>query len=347
MAEDTSTQVISQDASQEDRIKELTEENELLFEQLHVVQEELEKYYHKLKECEERKSTAPAPASAGAMSAASPEVADALTENMKLKAQVEQLKIALRVESQNSLQARLGNMLIEGASSTGSLLALPRKLLKMWRILQQTTPPAALGGKSFQKVIDAYESGKDEAVEKLLDSVSISHTMRANAYTALARHCKNWNARKAADFARLAWECDPKSYRMKFLAFRQYEADDVVMAAALLDMLSAGVQMSEWEERKSRQIRQNSKQSSMEAVRHKTPALEQATRQDHEIRSLRDKLTKARQEADQQKQSADTQKREADALAIQTGRMLKNLLTQFETDTAVLSKVMRVVMRGV
>ena len=39
------------------RIKELTEENGLLFEQLHVVQEELEKYYHKLKDCEQRKGS--------------------------------------------------------------------------------------------------------------------------------------------------------------------------------------------------------------------------------------------------------------------------------------------------
>ena len=317
MAEDTSTQVISQDASQEDRIKELTEENELLFEQLHVVQEELEKYYHKLKECEERKSTAPVSASAGAMSAASPEVADALAENMKLKAQVEQLKIALRVESQNSLQARLGNMLIEGVSSTSSLLTLPGKLLKMWKALQQATPPAALGGKSFQKVIDAYESGKDEAVEKLLDSVSISHIMRANAYTALSRHCKNWDARKAADFARLAWECDPKPYRMKFLAFRQYETDDVMGAAALLDMLPAGVQMSEWEERQSRQIRERFK------AKHK-------------------EVNKVKAKAGQSQQNRDV---DENKLAIQTGNMIKNIIQMFEKDGEILQKILSTILK--
>ena len=318
MAEDTSTQVISQDASQEDRIKELTEENELLFEQLHVVQEELEKYYYKLKECEERKSAAPAPCAGGTAPTASPEAADALAENMKLKAQVEQLKIALRVESQNSLQARLGNMLIQGASSAGSLLALPAKLLKMWKTLQQTTPPAALGGKSFQKIIDAYESGKDEAVEKLLDSVSISYTMRANAYTALARHCKNWNARKAADFARLAWECDPKPYRLKFLAFRQYETDDVVGAAALLDMLPEGVQMSEWEERQRKQIRDR-------------------------FKVKQNKLNKINNPTDQAK--LQKQIEENNKLVIKTGNMIKNIFSAFENDTLGLQKILYIFLK--
>ena len=62
------------------RIKELTEENELLFEQLHVVQEELEKYYHKLKECKQRKgSNADA---GGTVVVIPPQVGEALAENL-------------------------------------------------------------------------------------------------------------------------------------------------------------------------------------------------------------------------------------------------------------------------
>ena len=178
-------EILHEAVNQDARVKELTEENELLFEQLHVVQEELEKYYHKLKECEQRKGAAVA-SSPLSLASLDPRLSETLAENQKLRTLVAQQKLALRVETQNSLPSRLGDMLIKGVSSTGAFLALPGKLRKMWKALEQTTPPSELGGKSFQKVIDAYSAGGAEAVEKLLDSVFISHPMRANAYTALA-----------------------------------------------------------------------------------------------------------------------------------------------------------------
>lgn len=258
------TPEISQDAAvQEARIKELTEENELLFEQLHMVQEELEKYYHKLKECEARNGSS----GVGTVVSVSPLAAQALAENRKLRVLVEQQKIALRVEGRNSLPSRLGDMLIKGVGSTGSLLALPGKLRKMWKAVELSTPPAALGGKSFQKVIDAHGAGGAEAVEKLLDSVFISPAMRANAYTALARHLALVDARKAAANARLAWETDPRPYRLKWLAFRMHDADDAITAEAMLDMLPADISMSESEQRQAMRIRQESSRIRNEEAR--------------------------------------------------------------------------------
>ena len=225
------------------RITELTEENELLFEQLHVVQEELEKYYHKLKDCEQRKgSNADA---GGTVVVIPPQAGEALAENLKLRALVAQQQAALQVESTNSLAARLGEMLIKGVSSAGSFIALPVRLRRMWKALDQTVPPAALGGKSFQKVLDAHAAGGNEAVEKLLDSVFLSPVMRANAYTALARQVMLTDARQAAALARLAWETDPRPYRLKWLAFRMHEANDAINAEALLDMLPADISMSD------------------------------------------------------------------------------------------------------
>ena len=184
---------------QEARIKELSEENELLFEQLHVVQEELEKYYLKLKECEQSKGTVAVAAPSASLD---PQLPETLAENQKLRALVAQQTLALRVETQNSLPSRLGDMLIKGVSSTGAFFALPGRLRKMWKALERTNPPAELGGKSFQKVIDAYGAGGVDAVEKLLDSVFIAPTMRANAYTALARQLMPSDAKKAAAIAR-------------------------------------------------------------------------------------------------------------------------------------------------
>ncbi len=357
--------------TQEARIKELTEENELLFEQLHVVQEELEKYYHKLKECEQRKGVAEGGASASACGGQgfSPQAMDALAENRKLRALVEQQKIALRVETRNSLAARLGEMLVKGVSSTGSMLALPGKLRKMWKALERSVPPAELGGKTFQKVIDAYSAGGSEAVEKLLDSIFISPVMRANAYTALARHLMMTDAQKAAANARLAWETDPKPYRLKWLAFRLHDADDAVTADALLDMLPNDISMSESEERQAMRIRHEAKRERTEQARKQSGGTivdvrkaeergRQTAEHKREVERLTRQVADLQKTADQHKreveqarakqaalqEQADVQKSEADALAVQTAHMLKNLLTQFEPDKAVLSKMMRVFM---
>lgn len=311
--------------AQETRIRELTEENELLFDQLHVVQEELEKYYHKLKECEQRKGTA----DGGTMVSVSPRTAEVLAENRKLRALAEQQKIALRVETQNSLAARLGEMLIKGVSSTGSLLSLPLKLRKMWKALDRTVPPAELGGKTFQKVIDVHDAGGPGSVEKLLDSVFISPVMRANAYTALARHLMLTDAQKAAANARLAWETDPRPYRLKWLAFRLHDADDAVTAEAMLDMLPDDISMSESEERQAMRIRHESKRERAENARGESDGaaadcsrtaehsyeVERLTRQTSE---LQNRLDAARAEADALKNSlseAQTQREELQTLA--------------------------------
>lgn len=326
--------------AREARIRELTEENELLFDQLHVVQEELEKYYHKLKECEARNASP----GVGTAVAVSPRTAEVLAENQKLRALVEQQKIALRVEAQNSLAARLGEMLIKGVSSAGSLFFLPVRLRKMWKALDRTVPPVELGGKTFQKLIDAHGAGGAEAVEKLLDAVFISPVMRANAYTALARHLMLTDVQKAAVNARLAWETDPRPYRLKWLAFRMHDADDAVTAEAMLDMLPADISMSESEQRQAIRIRQESRSERQRSVKNETAFAESRQVDDRRVKELTQEVEKFKREAEQARAQQAALQKQADALAVQTAHMLKNLLTQFEPDKAALSQMMRVIM---
>lgn len=371
------------------RIKELTEENALLFEQLHVVQEELEKYYHKLKDCEQRKGS-----DAGidrSVVVISPKASEAIAENLKLRALVAQQQIALQVEHTNSLASRLGEMLINGVRSTGSLISLPVRLRRMWKALDQTEPPAALGGLSFQRVLDAYAADGTEAVEKLLDSVFLSPVMRANAYTALARQVMLTDAKQGAELARLAWKTDPRPYRLKWLAFRLHEADDTINADVLLDMLPADISMNTSEKRHADRIRQEAKQECARQAQkategfqtelaqlreslttHKNAAAESKKQQDalaaqlnkqieehkqelaqrdNRIVELQKAVDHAKKEVDQAHEAQanlqrqmETQKKESDALALRTALMLKNMLTQFESNTPLLSQVMRIVM---
>lgn len=375
--------------AKEARIKELTEENELLFEQLHVIQEELEKYYHKLKECEQYKSSGGQVD--GSVVVISPKAREALEENLKLRALVAQQQIALQVERTNNLAVRLGEMLINGVSSFGSFIALPVRLRRMWKALEQTNPPAALGGSSFQKVLDAYAAEGTKGVEKLLDSIFLSPIMRANAYTALARQVMLDDARQGAELARLAWKTDPRPYRLKWLAFRLHEADDVINAAALLDMLPADINMSASEKRHASRLRQEAKQEcalqaqiategyQTEFIQRQTTlatlktAVAESQKQqdalaaqlnkqredykqklvqrDNRIAELQKAVDHAKQEVDQTREAQvalqrqmEKQKKDSDDLAMKTALMLKNMLTQFESDTHLLSRVMRIVM---
>ena len=314
------TQATPQGADAKDaRIKELAEENELLFEQLHVVQEELEKYYHKLKDCEQRKGSSTD--AGGTVVVIPPQAEEALAENLKLRALVAQQQAALQVESTNSLAARLGEMLITGGSSAGAFIALPVRLRRMWKALDQTVPPAALGGKSFQKVLDAHAAGGSEAVEKLLDSVFLSPVMRANAYTALARQVMLTDARQAADLARLAWETDPRPYRLKWLAFRLHEADDAINAEALLDMLPADISMSDSEERQAARLRQDAKRERAQQA-HK--ATEASRTEATQLQATMEKL----------KQAAEEGKKQQEALVVQLHTQKEEIKKQ-QADAAV------------
>lgn len=232
----------------EQRVKDLTEKNTKLLEQLQVAQESLEKYAYRLKDYEEEKGKNSELMEKSNIQITNQVVAR-LVDAERLRVFAEQQKIAYNVEKQNSRSSRLWNMVLKS-----SLLAIPGKLLTTWRSLEKTTPPSSLGGKTFQKLIDLYQEKGNEAVEQMLDKVGVSYIIRANAYTALARHLSKKAPDKTAEFARLAWETDPQPYRMKWLAHRVYEAGDAATAEALLDMLPSDLSRTSSEERQEERI---------------------------------------------------------------------------------------------
>ena len=131
------------------------------------------------------------------------------------------------------------------------LRAIFGKLGEIWR---RSNPPEALGER-FEKLIAVHDRGGFAAVERRLASISISGTMRANAYTALARHLMKSDRAGAAQAARHAYALDPKPYRLKWLAFRLYEAGEVIEAKALLDILPPETSFAESETRRADQLR--------------------------------------------------------------------------------------------
>ena len=238
----------------EQQIKNLIEENKLIFKQLTLVQEELEKNFDKQNNLDQKNNVN----DNKYYDSVTHNINEILIENLKLHALTKQQKMALQIEKQNYLPIKLGKILINGVSSIKEFILLPFRLCKIWKIVSMKPSKSILGDNNFQKVIDAYYNGGMQSVEKILNSVSISSKIRADAYTTIARELMPTDIQQAIIFARQAWETDPRSYRLKWLAFRLHEADDVITSEAILDMLPHDIKMNEQEKKRIERIKQES-----------------------------------------------------------------------------------------
>jgi hypothetical protein len=254
----------------ESRLKEMGQENELLLLQLHKVQEELERYYLRNQVLENGQPASPESSLILGKGWVDDELLGALTENQRLRKVVDAQRKLHQLERQNALNAKLGNLLIQGVGSPKAIFALPGKLAKIWRSYSRLTPPASLGGKAFAKVIAVYGDGGFDAVEKLMVGTSISPVMQANGYTVLARHLMSGNHPDAVEAARRAHALDPMPYRLKWLAFRLHEAGDLIEAEAMLDILPPDTSFSESEARQANQLRHEAARARERDAKQKT-----------------------------------------------------------------------------
>ncbi|MCG9076292.1 hypothetical protein, partial [Laribacter hongkongensis] len=295
------TQINTGQQASDSRLKELEEENELLFNQLHVVQEELERL------ASENHEKNGKPTAAQATAWVDDALPEAIAEDMRLQAVLDIRKHVHDAEVRSGLNARLGDILIQGMASPVSLFAVPGKLLRVWRESKQQTPPNALGGKTFDKVIASYHAGGFANVESLLASALVSPSMQANALTALARSLLHGDPAAAAEAAQRAFSIDPRPFRLKWLAFRLHEAGDVNQAEAMLDALPTDMQFSDSEGRQASRIRSEAKQARLREARQKTGYSEGRA----EVERQMGKLTQARNE---QMKLAEERAREIEAL---------------------------------
>lgn len=239
----------------ETRLKDMEAENELLLLQLHQVQEELERYYLRNQELENNQAAGAGSATMIGKGWVDDELPAVLAENQRLQALVRVQQSVYRQQTENALNVRLGNLLIDAADSPTSLPAAVAKLLVTWWRSARQAPPRSLGGKDFGKVIAAHDQGGFPAVEQLMDGLSISAAMQANAWTALARHLMNSDPNQAAEAAERAHALDPKPFRLKWLAFRLHETGRLVDAEAMLDALPSGIAFSGSEQAQADRLR--------------------------------------------------------------------------------------------
>jgi hypothetical protein len=281
----------------ENRCREFEEENELLLRQLHQVQEELERYFLQNQVHENGQSSTGQP-----LQWVDDDLPDAIAEVQRLRTVLDVQTRVADLVSQNALNVQLGEILIHGVDTPGALLGVPGRLLKVWRQSTQKAPPAELG-KDFGKVITAHAEGGFDAVAKLLSSVPLFPVMKANAYTAVARHLTKSEAKQAAVAARKAYESDPRPYRLKWLAYRLHEAGEVIEAEAMLDVLPQDMQFSDSETRQADQIRHEARQVRLREVQQQTKYAERRAENERILKELaqsRDEQTRLAAELQEQ-----------------------------------------------
>lgn len=284
------------------QVRDLQAENDLLLRQLHQVQEALERTYLE----HQAKGTAtktPAPTVQGKPATVlgwDDHAPTQLADIQRLQALAEAQRQVHALQLSQSLNAKLGDLLIAAADHPLRILGLPFTLLGLWRRWGRTTPPAALGGTSFSTVIARYGQGGLAAVETLLTEQACSPLISAQALTALARSLHDRDRAAAAVIARRAFACDPKPYRLKWLAFRIDDAGDPIAAEALLDVLPPGTPFSESESRQASQVRHTAQQARLRQAQRDAGLT--ARRKAHE-----DRLAALTRERDQQAGLVTTQ----------------------------------------
>jgi hypothetical protein len=281
----------------ESQQKNMQTENELLLVQIHQLEEELEHYFKRNQELEKGQSAKSGSGELG-ISWVDDELPDALAEIQRLHTLIKVLQKTHQLETENALNVKLGNILIQAVDSPGNFITVPGKVGKIWRESSRKNPPKALGGKDFDKVITAYSDGGFKSVEKLFTGLSLAPALQANAYTALARHLMKSDRAAAAEAARRAYEIDPKPFRLKWLAFKLHEAGDVLEAEAMLDILPTGITFSESESRQAVRLRNEAKHVRQHEAKQKTRFSERRAEVEKQLASQVEKLKQKDQESE-------------------------------------------------
>ncbi len=310
------------------RLKEIEEENELLLLQFRQAQEELERCHLINQQLEKNQATA-VQSSTTISGWVEDELPDVLAENQRLLALLEAQQKVYRLETENALNNKLGNILIQGVDSPISFFSIPGKLGKIWLQSRKQLPPSSLGGKDFAKLIAAYNEGGFTSTEKLMAGISISPAMQANGYTVLARKLMTSDPINAAEAARRAYTLDPRPYRLKWLAFKLHEAGNVVEAEAILDVLPPEISFTDSEARQANRLRKEAKRARQREAKQKTGFSERRG-------EIEKQLTKLKQERDRQTKLLTDRGREIELLKQAKVKELELLKQAKEKEIALL-----------
>lgn len=91
--------------------------------------------------------------------------------------------------------------------------------------------------KDFSKIEQYHDKYGIAKTINLIALMPIYGFTLANAWTVLAKHCGQQDKTAALKYSILAWQADPKSFRLKFLAFNMHRCGENEKAFAILESL--------------------------------------------------------------------------------------------------------------
>lgn len=246
----------------DERLTHLSIENNMLIDIIHDQQKKMEEFYFKLKDKYELNQHELHKRLYTSMKEINNSDYNKIVERLaNLKYFVDCTtvqKMILKAERENSIAVALYNILLDGITSVRNFFRLPFRLAAFWWTSERTIPPVEWGGDSYSKAIEVYNREGLDALNILLNGVSVSFAMRANAYTAVARSIQNKDSHKAFQLAKLAYMQDPKPYRLEWLAFRAFDDGQYCFAEVCLDMLDKGKFITDSKRRKCAEIHKKS-----------------------------------------------------------------------------------------
>ncbi|WP_198015317.1 glycosyltransferase [Nitratidesulfovibrio termitidis] len=178
-----------------------------------------------------------------------------LTSIQRVQAQM------LPLEMSNSLSCRLGQAVLDCCISPVAVMKLPYILWKIWRDVIRPCQRKDHNKDLCGAVVNAYIKSGFDGVDALLVRGGFGRTMKAHAFTELARYqMACCDTASAAQSARRAYEVDPRPFRRKWMAFRLADDGDVLQADALLGSLPTELTFSPSEMSRLADIRRRARE---------------------------------------------------------------------------------------
>lgn len=216
-------------------LEQMRNKNELLRGQVRLLSGELQKYYRKIREYEKAR-----------LFSNSRDVEGLLVET---QAENDRLQLHAKVAKEYAEFEKISKI------SHGKKWDFKYRVRAVLKGGYKNNPTKRMGGKGFGKLIDLWNDGGLEAVDRLLLAENSTPSLRANAYTAIAKSIRNKDQNNCIKLAKAAWGVDPKPFRLKWLAFRLAEVNEGQLAEALIEMLPDDIKFSASEQKTIGQLR--------------------------------------------------------------------------------------------
>lgn len=152
--------------------------------------------------------------------------------------------------TKKTLSFQLGYALVQAGNNWSGLKQLPFKLYELYCLHKAGN---FKGGSHNTNILEKYDSNSDffntlndiyiqggvDEVERYLSNNDLAAIDKANGYTKIAKLILSTDLLKACRFARMAVECDPRTFRRKWLAFTLYDAGNITEAYEILSSLGS------------------------------------------------------------------------------------------------------------